>query len=168
MSCLQCYVCPSTQTVAVVENCGKFSTFATPGCNCVCGLVGQSVAGIVSLRVQQLDVRCETKTKDNVFVDLVISVQYQVQKDDMYDAFYKLTDSKQQISSYVFDVVRASVPKMELDHVFESKEEIASTIKEELTKSMSGYGFLIIHALVTDIEPAKTVKVSNAHWARWW
>ena len=78
---------------------------------------------------------------------------HQVQRDAVYDAFYKLTNSYTQISSYIFDVVRASVPKMNLD-VFEAKEEIAHTIKEELTKSMTGYGFLILHALVTDIEPA--------------
>jgi len=116
------------------------------------------VAGTVSLRIQQLDVRCETKTKDNVFVTLVISVQYQVQREQIYDAFYRLTDSKQQISSHIFDVVRASVPKMNLDDVFEAKEEIAGNIKEELSKAMSGYGFCILHALVTDIEPAIKVK----------
>ena len=83
---------------------------------------------------------------------------HQVQRDAVYDAFYKLTNSYTQISSYIFDVVRASVPKMNLDDVFEAKEEIAHTIKEELTKSMTGYGFLILHALVTDIEPAHKVK----------
>lgn len=114
----------------------------------------------MSLRVQQLDVRCETKTKDNVFVTLVISVQYQVQKESVYDAFYKLTNPTQQISSYIYDVVRASVPKLNLDDVFESKEEIAGGIKAELTKSMGTYGFLIIHALVTDIEPAAQVKAA--------
>ena len=82
----------------------------------------------------------------------------QVQRDAVYDAFYKLTNTHTQISSYIFDVVRASVPKMNLDDVFEAKEEIAHTIKEELTKSMSGYGFIILHALVTDIEPAHKVK----------
>lgn len=158
MSCLSCCVCPEQESVAIIECCGKFSKVAHPGCNPLCGMCGQSVAGVLSLRVQQLDVRCETKTRDNVFVTLVISVQYQVQKDSVWDAFYKLTDSRQQISSYIFDVVRASVPKMNLDDVFEAKEEIAHTIKEELAKAMTGYGFLIIHALVTDIEPAHKVK----------
>ncbi|KAJ9521838.1 hypothetical protein QJQ45_024695, partial [Haematococcus lacustris] len=118
----------------------------------------QVSVGALSLRVQQLDVRCETKTKDNVFVTLVISVQYNVSKENVYDAFYKLTDSRQQISSYIFDVVRATVPKLELDSVFLEKEEIAKGIKEELTKSMTGYGYMILHALVNDIEPAPKVK----------
>lgn len=89
---------------------------------------------------------------------LVISVQYQVQRENLYDAFYKLTDVRQQLSSYIFDVVRATVPKMNLDDVFLEKEEIAKDIKEQLTKSMGSYGYLIIHALVNDIEPAVKVK----------
>jgi len=144
--------------VAIIESCGKFEKIAHPGCNVLIPCIGQSVAGTISLRVQQLDVRCETKTKDNVFVTLVISVQYQVQKENIFDAFYKLTDSRQQISSYIFDVVRATVPKMNLDDVFEAKEQIAHDVKEELTKSMNAYGFLIIAALVNDIEPAPKVK----------
>lgn len=153
-----CFVCPSQETAALIETCGKFSHVALPGCHCVCCLCGHSVAGQVSLRIQQLDVRCETKSKDNVFVTLVISVQYQVMRDQIYNAYYALTDSRQQISSHIFDVVRASVPKMNLDDVFEAKEAIAGTIKDELSKAMSGYGFSILHALVTDIEPAIKVK----------
>lgn len=150
--------CPEQETVAVVEQCGKFSYVAHPGFNCVHCYCGQSVAGKLSLRVQQLDVRCETKTLDNVFITLVISVQYQVQREAVYDAYYKLTDSKQQISSYIFDVVRAEVPKMNLDDVFLQKEAIAMSIKEELTKSMTGFGYIIIQALVNDIDPAHKVK----------
>uniref|UniRef100_A0A6T8R3H4 Band 7 domain-containing protein n=1 Tax=Chlamydomonas leiostraca TaxID=1034604 RepID=A0A6T8R3H4_9CHLO len=156
--CMSCCVCPEQETVAFIESCGKFDKVAYPGCNVIWPCCGQASAGTLSLRVQQLDVRCETKTKDNVFVTLVVSVQYQVQKENVYDAFYKLTDSRQQISSYIFDVVRATVPKMNLDDVFVEKEEIAKDIKEELTKSMSTYGYLIIHALVNDIEPAAKVK----------
>jgi len=152
------FSCPAQETVAIVERFGRFNRLAYPGFNCVHCYVGEAVSGKVSLRVQQLDVNCETKTKDNVFVDLVISVQYQVQKDNIYDAFYRLTSPKQQISSYIFDVVRASVPKMNLDDVFLEKEEIARNIKEELTKSMETYGFHIIQALVNDINPAKKVK----------
>lgn len=110
------------------------------------------------MRIQQLDVACETKTRDNVFVNVVVSVQYQVQRETIYDAFYKLTDSNSQIRSYVFDVVRSTVPKMNLDDVFTSKEEIASDVKSELTKSMSSFGYAIIQTLVTDIEPAAKVK----------
>mmetsp|Transcript_15257 Transcript_15257/g.26430 ORF Transcript_15257/g.26430 Transcript_15257/m.26430 type:complete len:286 (+) Transcript_15257:127-984(+) len=158
MSVFTCCLCPEQETVAFIETCGKFSHVASPGFNFVCGCCGQGSAGSLSLRVQQLDVRCETKTKDNVFVTLMVSVQYQVQKDAVYDAFYRLTDSKQQISSFIFDVVRATVPKMDLDDVFTEKERIAGDIKENLTKSMSGYGYHILHALVNDIEPAIKVK----------
>lgn len=160
MSCLFPFACPEQETVAVIETCGKFSNVAYPGFNCVPVCCGAMVAGQLSLRVQQLDVRCETKTLDNVFITLVISVQYQVQKEAIYDAFYKLTDSRQQISSYIFDVVRATVPKMNLDDVFVEKEQIALDIKSELTKAMSGYGYLIIAALVNDIEPAPKVKAA--------
>ncbi|GFR52051.1 hypothetical protein Agub_g14571 [Astrephomene gubernaculifera] len=158
MACCCCCVCPEQETVAVVERCGKFSHIANPGFNCIDCCCGATVAGKLSLRVQQLDVRCETKTKDNVFVTLVISVQYQVRRDALYDAYYKLTDSKQQISSYVFDEVRAAVPKLILDDAYEMKEEIAKSIKDALAKSMSEYGYMILHVLVTDIEPATRVK----------
>jgi regulator of protease activity HflC (stomatin/prohibitin superfamily) len=124
------------------------------------------VAGQLSLRVQQLEVRCETKTKDNVFVTLMVSVQYQVKRVLLYEdgpppaAFYKLTNSHQQISSYVFDVVRATVPKMDLDDVFTEKRAIALSIKEELTKSMAMFGYDILQALVNDIAPDAKVKAA--------
>jgi len=120
--------------------------------------LGEQVSGFVSLRVQQLDVTCETKTKDNVFVDIVCSVQFQVVGDKSFDAFYKLTNPTQQITAYVYDVVRASVPKILLDDVFETKDEIAMTVKEELAKSMSDYGYDILQALITDIKPDERVK----------
>jgi len=154
------FACPEQETVSIIEQCGAFSRVAQPGFNCVHCYIGESVAGSLSLRVQQLDVKCETKTKDNVFVTLVISVQYQVTRDNVFDAFYKLTDSRQQISSYIFDVVRATVPKLDLDAVFVEKEEIARDIKEELTKAMSGYGYMIIQALVNDIDPDAKVKAA--------
>lgn len=153
-----CYSCVDQGTVQIIERFGKFSRIGYPGFNCVCCLIGEFVAGKLNMRIQQLDVQCETKTKDNVFVNIVVSVQYQVQRETVYDAFYKLTDSVSQIKSYVFDVVRATVPKMNLDDVFTSKEEIASDVKSELTKSMGSFGYIIIQALVTDIEPAAKVK----------
>ncbi|PNH08135.1 Hypersensitive-induced response protein 3 [Tetrabaena socialis] len=153
-----CFTCPEQETVVVLEQCGKFSKVAQPGFNCVNCCCGETVAGSLSLRVQQLDIRCETKSKDNVFVTLMISVQYQVVREAIYDAYYKLTDSRQQISAYVFDEVRAAVPKLALDDAYELKDEIAKSIKDELTKSMAGYGYFILHVLVNDIEPAHKVK----------
>ncbi|EFJ47786.1 hypothetical protein VOLCADRAFT_81406 [Volvox carteri f. nagariensis] len=156
--CSCCVTCPEQETVAVVEKCGRFSHIALPGCNFVNCFCGVRVAGTMSLRVQQLDVKCETKTQDNVFLVVVISVQYQVRKDSMFDAYYKLTNPRQQISAYVFDEVRAAVPKLTLDDVYEMKEEIAKNIKDALAKNMSEYGYLIIHVLVNDLEPAHKVK----------
>ena len=147
-------------SVQVIETCGRFSRIAQPGFNCVLCCVGEAVAGSMSLRIQQIDCRCETKTKDNVFVEINVSVQYQIMRDNLMDAFYKLTDSRAQITAFVFDEVRATVPRIELDQVFVSKEEIAASIKDELTKSMSGFGYAILNVLVTDIEPAAKVKAA--------
>jgi regulator of protease activity HflC (stomatin/prohibitin superfamily) len=116
------------------------------------------VAGHLSLRVQQLDVRCETKTKDNVFVTVVASIQYRALAEKAKDAFYKLSNTKQQIQAYVFDVIRASVPKLELDAAFEQKNDIAKAVENELEKAMSHYGFEIVQTLIVDIEPDEHVK----------
>lgn len=108
------------QTAIVLERFGKFHSVRTPGLQFKIPIVDK-IAGKVSLKIQQLDVVVETKTKDDVFVRLKISVQYQVIKDQVYDAFYKLDNPYTQITSYVFDVVRAEVPKLRLDDVFEKK-----------------------------------------------
>jgi len=147
------------QTVAILERFGKFIKIAKPGLNLKFPLVDK-VAGKITLRVQQLDVKAETKTKDNVFVHIMVSVQYFILPDKVYDAFYKLEDPRMQINSYVFDVVRARVPKINLDDLFEKKDEIALAVKEELNETMVGFGFEIMNALVTDIEPDAKVKES--------
>ncbi len=145
------------QKVAIIERFGKFVRMATPGLNFKIPFV-DTKAGQVSLRVQQLDVRAETKTHDNVFVHVIVSVQYFVIPGKVYDAFYKLNDPAMQINSYVFDVVRARVPKITLDELFEKKEEIAQAVKEELNETMVSFGFEILNTLVTDIEPNPKVK----------
>lgn len=116
------------------------------------------MAGSVSLRVRQLDVTIETKTKDNVFVVVVVSVQYEVENDQVYDAFYRLTNPLEQIRAYVFDVVRSAVPKINLDDVFDQKDEIARAVKTDLAQTMPSYGYHILQTLVTDIEPDARVK----------
>ena len=123
-----------------MERLGEYKKLMHPGLNWVCCPL-ENVAGSLSLRVQQLDVYCETKTKDNVFVAVAVSIQYQVLKEKTYDAFYRLTDPTEQIRSYVFDVVRSTIPKMELDRAFESKEDIAHSVQEQLTK-VSNHLFL--------------------------
>ncbi|KAK6913224.1 Band 7 domain [Dillenia turbinata] len=144
--------------VAIKEHFGKFDEVLEPGCHCLPWCLGYKVAGILSLRVKQLDVRCETKTKDNVFVTVVASIQYRALAANAVDAFYKLSNTKGQIQAYVFDVIRASVPKLDLDDVFEQKNEIAKAVEEELEKAMSAYGFEIVQTLIVDIEPDVHVK----------
>ncbi len=145
------------QTAVVIENFGKFSSIRTSGLQLKIPIV-QRIAGRVNLKIQQLDVMVETKTKDDVFVKLKISVQFQIIRTNVYDAFYKLQSPHDQITSYVFDVVRAEVPKMKLDDVFERKDNIAIAVKRELNEAMVNYGYDIIKTLVTDIDPDVQVK----------
>ena len=145
------------QTAAIVERFGRFQSIRQSGLQIRIPLVDR-IAGRLSLKIQQLDVIVETKTKDDVFVKLKVSVQYMVIKDKVYDAFYKLDYPHDQITSYVFDVVRAEVPKMRLDDVFERKDDIAIAVKSELNDAMINYGYDIIKTLVTDIDPDLQVK----------
>ena len=147
------------QTSAVIETFGKFSSVRNSGLQLKIPIV-QRIAGRINLKIQQLDVIVETKTKDDVFVRLKISVQFQVVKNKVYDAFYKLQSPQDQITSYVFDVVRAEVPKMKLDDVFERKDDIAIAVKSELNDAMIDYGYDIIKTLVTDIDPDVQVKAA--------
>jgi regulator of protease activity HflC (stomatin/prohibitin superfamily) len=147
------------QSAAVIERFGKFVSTRHSGLQLKIPVIDR-IAGRLSLRIQQLDVVIETKTKDDVFVKVKVSVQYKVIKDKVYDAFYKLDFPEDQITSYVFDVVRAEVPKMILDDVFEKKDDIAIAVKGELNDAMLDYGFDIIKTLVTDIDPDQQVKES--------
>lgn len=153
-----CCVQVDQSTVAVKEQFGKYVDVLEPGCHCVPWCFGYKLAGKLSLRVQQLDVKCETKTKDNVFVTVVASIQYRAVAENAADAFYKLSNTKAQIQAYVFDVIRASVPRLELDSVFEQKNDIAKAVEQELEKAMSAYGFEIVQTLIVDIEPDVRVK----------
>lgn len=145
------------QTAAVIERFGRFQSIRHSGLQLRIPIVDR-IAGRLSLKIQQLDVVVETKTKDDVFVKLKVSVQYKVIRDKVYDAFYKLDYPHDQITSYVFDVVRAEVPKMRLDDVFVRKDDIAIAVKSELNDAMLEYGYDIIKTLVTDIDPDQEVK----------
>eukprot|EP00922_Rhytidocystis_sp_ex-Travisia-forbesii_P029188 GHVS01042742.1.p1 GENE.GHVS01042742.1~~GHVS01042742.1.p1 ORF type:complete len:284 (-),score=37.37 GHVS01042742.1:267-1118(-) len=152
-----CYSVPNDK-VYVVEQCGKFSKLAHPGLlvlplPCVC-----TVAGRVSTRIGQIDVLVETKTKDNVFVQINVSVQFVVRMDKVFEAHYSLQNHVEQIRSYVFDVVRSTVPNQNLDDVFESKDEIATSVKQQLKQTMDAFGYSIVKTLVTDINPDQRVK----------
>lgn len=145
------------QTAVIIETFGRFTSVRNAGIQFKIPFI-QRKAGIITLKIQQLDVIVETKTKDDVFVKLKISVQYVVLKEKVYEAFYKLEHPSDQITSYVFDVVRAEVPKMKLDDVFVKKDDIAIAVKSELQESMIEYGYDIIKTLVTDIDPDEQVK----------
>ena len=145
------------QTAGVIERFGKFHSIRQSGLQLKIPIIDR-IAGKLSLKIQQLDVIIETKTKDDVFVKLKVSVQYKVIKEKVYDAFYKLDFPHEQITSYVFDVVRAEVPKMILDDVFLKKDDIAIAVKSELNVAMMEYGYDIIKTLVTDIDPDAQVK----------
>jgi len=145
------------QTFAIIERWGKFNKVVGPGIHVKVPIMDR-VAGRVSIRVQELNVSIKTKTNDNVFVDLLIAVQYFVDGEDkVWDAFYRLTNPKAQMESWIFDNVRAKVPGMILDSVFENKEEIAKEIEESLSARLSEYGYKLVRALVNDIQPDKGV-----------
>lgn len=145
------------QTAVIIERFGKFNGVRNPGLQFKIPIIDK-IAGKMSLKIQQLDVVVETKTKDDVFIRIKVSVQYQVIKTQVYDAFYKLDNPFTQITSFVFDVVRAEVPKLRLDDVFEKKDDIAVAVKGELQEAMNSYGYEIIKTLVTDIDPDEQVK----------
>ncbi len=145
------------QTFALIERWGKFNRVVGPGLHVKVPIMDK-VAGRVSIRVQELNVSIKTKTNDNVFVDLLIAVQYFVDGEDkVWDAFYRLTNPQAQMESWIFDNVRAKVPGMILDSVFENKEEIAKEIEESLSARLSEYGYKLVRALVNDIQPDKGV-----------
>lgn len=147
------------QTVAVVERFGRFKTVAYPGLNMKVPFIDRIIAK-PSLRIQQLDVEIETKTKDNVFVRCIVSVQYCILPEKVADAVYRLQNPREQITAYVFDTVRARVPSIILDDVFEKKDDIADAVKKELDIVMDDFGYSIIKTLVTDIDPDAKVKSS--------
>ena len=147
------------QTSAIIERFGRFQSIRQSGLQLKIPLIDK-VSGRLSLKIQQLDVIIETKTLDDVFVKLKVSVQYKVLPEKVYEAFYKLDYPHEQITSYVFDVVRAEVPKMKLDDVFVKKDDIAIAVKSELNDAMMEYGYDIIRTLVTDIDPDAQVKLA--------
>ena len=149
----------SQQTAKIVERFGKFNKIATSGLNFKIPFVDR-IATTMNLRIQQLDIEVETKTQDNVFVKTIVSIQYQVMPTKIHEAYYKLNNPRGQITSYVFDVVRARIPNLILDDVFEKKSELAVAVREELSDAMNTLGYEIVKTLVTDIDPDAEVKRS--------
>lgn len=157
MSC--CCACVSTGSVGVIEQLGKFQRTAGPGLHFVCPGI-YDIVGRVSMRVQQLNVDTSTKTKDNVTVAVSVAVQFKAMDDKVYDAYYRLTDPAQQIRAYVDDVIRSTIPKMDLDDAFESKDQVAVAVKESLDKIMHDFGYEVKQALVVDLSPDTNVKAA--------
>ena len=152
-----CFICVNEAEAGIVENCGKYERVQPPGCGCIFCPV-ETFRATVSLKIQHLEIACDTKTKDNVFVQVVVAVQYKVVEDKVSSAYYKLTDPNAQIRSYVNDVVRSSLPGMELDAAFASKEVVAHNVRERLSSLMAEYGYEIIACLVVDLNPDQRVK----------
>jgi len=146
-----------TAQVAIITRFGKLLRVADPGLNWKWPVI-DSVAGRISLRVNQITLTMETKTKDNVFVTIPISVQNRVRPEKAFDAFYKLSNPAQQIQAYVEQVILGHVPGMTLDEVFASQSGIAAAVKQELDADMAGFGYEIVNVLVTDIVPDAKVK----------
>ncbi|KAK4363430.1 hypothetical protein RND71_018671 [Anisodus tanguticus] len=157
VNCVFCG-CIEQASIGVVEKWGRFDRLAEPGLNFWNPLAGECLTGTLSTRINSLDVKIETKTKDNVFVQLLCSIQYRVIRQNADDAFYELQNPTEQIQAYVFDVVRAHVPKMNLDELFEQKDEVAKAVLEELEKVMGAYGYNIEHILMVDIIPDASVR----------
>jgi regulator of protease activity HflC (stomatin/prohibitin superfamily) len=149
----------ATAHAGIVQRMGKFHRVAQPGLNFKLPFVDALVRRI-SLQVQQLDVKVETKTKDNVFVQIPIAVQYKVDPERIYDAFYKLSDPIKQIESFVYNVILGHVPKLTLDQTFEQQAQIAIDVKESLDDSMKEFGYSIVKSLITDIVPDNKVKAA--------
>jgi regulator of protease activity HflC (stomatin/prohibitin superfamily) len=147
------------QSAYIIERFGKFNRTAHSGLGFIIPFVDRKAAA-VNLRVQQLDVTIETKTKDDVFVNLQVSVQYSVVRTMVKEAYYSLENPKNQIASYIFDDVRAEVPKLDLDDVFAKKDDIANAVQKNIAQSMDKYGYSIVKALITDIDPDHKVKES--------
>ena len=154
---LKTFIVVKEASAAVIERFGKFQSIRKSGLSLIIPFIDNRTA-TVNLRVQQLDVTIETKTLDNVFVNLQVSVQYRVRREFVKEAYYSLDNAKNQIASYVFDDVRAEVPKLELDDVFAKKEDIAIAVQNNISQSMAEYGYAIIKALITDIDPDHKVK----------
>lgn len=145
------------QTCSVIERFGKFHRIAEPGLSWRIPFI-DNILTKLSFRIHQLDVAVETKTLDNVFVNVVVAVQYKILPEKVFEACYMLQDPEYQIKAFVFDLVRAQVPKLTLDDVFSKKDDIADAVKIELEKPMSDFGYGIVKALVTDINPDQNVK----------
>ena len=153
---MSCFICVEQSEVAVVESFGKFTYLATPGCHCMVPCKDE-VAGKVSLRLEEMNCNIDSKSRDNVFLQMSVSIQYQILHSSVEKAFYTLDRADKQIEAYVHNSVRGKVPQYELDQIYSMRGEISQSVKEEIDQHMDSYGYEIITVLITDIEPAPAV-----------
>jgi regulator of protease activity HflC (stomatin/prohibitin superfamily) len=153
-----CCISIGQASVGIQQTCGRHVGLLRPGLHFMACCIGTRCVSRVSLRVRQVDLTVETKTLDNVFVHIGVSVQYHVVPEKVYDAYYSLTNAEAQISAFIFDSLRSSVPKIGLDAVFLAKEELAGEVKEQLDEIMGGFGYFIVSTLITDIDPDPAVR----------
>jgi regulator of protease activity HflC (stomatin/prohibitin superfamily) len=153
----QCYTCVEQSEVGILETCGKYKTTAKPGCHMLTPCADQ-VAGTVSLRLQEHMCTIESKTKDNVFVNVRLTLQYQILPEKVESAFYTLSAPVSQIEAYIFNSIRGKIPLYDLDALFQERSTIAKQLKEEVDLQMEQYGYEIMNALITEIEPARSVR----------
>jgi len=144
---------------AIITSCGTYKETAPPGFICIIPVIRQ-YSGSVNMRIWEIDAAVTTKTKDNVFVRLTAVVMYKVQEDDVYHAFYSLMAPKMQIRANISDVLRANVPMLSLDELFEAKEKLADEVQDHLTAFLRDYGYTVVDSLITDIEPDVKVKAA--------
>jgi len=154
-----CFFVVEQAQVVMVERLGRFARTARAGLNTKIPLIERK-SGRLSLRVQQLNVKVETKTSDNVFVDIVVSVQFHVAEGKEFEAYYRLTNPEQQITAHVFDAVRSQVPTMTLDHVFEKKSDIEEAVSNGLRSKLNDFGYAIDGSPVTDVAPDEKVRAA--------
>jgi regulator of protease activity HflC (stomatin/prohibitin superfamily) len=150
-------VITSQQTVKIVERLGKFHRIAQPGLSLRIPVIDRVVATL-DLRVQSLDANLETKTRDNVFVNALVSTQYRIDPEATSRAYYELSEPEKQILAYIADAIRSAIPQMDLDEAFEKKDEIALRVQNNLAEGMLGFGIIIVNTLITGIDPARDVK----------
>ena len=150
-------VITSQQTVKIVERLGKFHRIAQPGFSLRIPVLDRVVATL-DLRVQSLDADLDTKSKDNVFVTAQVSTQYRIDPKQTAQAYYELSDPERQIQAYIADAIRSALPQMDLDQIFEKKDDVARTVQKNLADGMMGFGIIIVNTLITGIDPARDVK----------
>jgi regulator of protease activity HflC (stomatin/prohibitin superfamily) len=152
-----CYVCVSEMDRGLVEKLGEFDRVLEPGCSCLVPCTEQ-VSGMISLKCRAIPLRVDTKTKDNVLVVVACAVHYEVMEDRVRDAYYRFSNPSGQISSYAGNVIRGEVPKMTIDELFTSRDEIQIALKRELDVKMADFGFNIVATLIIDIDPIDAIK----------